>query len=131
MRKHSIEDLKKLIIRKSEVDENGCWIWQGAHDRYGVAAAVELSSNYIPVKAHRISWAVFKNGGKLPESGMVVMHKCDVSLCVNPGCLKLGTQQENMQDYREKKRRAENARLEAIDEEAVELCRAANTAEVR
>ena len=133
MRKHTIDSLKKVIVERSEEDGNGCWIWQGASDgRYGTVYVTMLSQ--WPLKVHRASWAAYHNHGELPASGLEVMHKCDVTMCVNPAHLTVGTHADNMFDKRIKnsikKMRAEWARLEAEDERAVELCRAANAAEV-
>jgi HNH endonuclease len=45
--------------------------------------------------AHRISWMLFR--GEIPVDAHV-LHKCDVTLCVNPDHLFLGTHTDNMQD---------------------------------
>ena len=46
--------------------------------------------------AHRVAWER-RNHKKIPK-GLCILHKCDNPACVNPGHLKLGTQQENMLD---------------------------------
>lgn len=50
---------------------------------------------------HRISWELVH--GAIP-SGLHVCHDCDVSLCMRPTHLFLGTQQENMLDMKAKGR---------------------------
>jgi hypothetical protein len=51
--------------------------------------------------AARTSWRLYK--GPIPE-GLRPLHKCDVSLCVNPDHLFLGTLSDNMQDMAAKGR---------------------------
>jgi hypothetical protein len=70
-------------------------------DGYGI-----LKRNGKTVRAHR--WAYCKhNGLSLHEiDGMVVMHKCDNRLCVNPNHLLIGTHADNCKDKVEKCRQA-------------------------
>jgi DNA invertase Pin-like site-specific DNA recombinase len=68
-----------------------CWIWVGkTTGEYG-----RTFYNGKRMLAHRASYTIF-NGG-IPE-GLVVRHKCDNPLCVNPEHLELGTQRDNVQD---------------------------------
>lgn len=77
---------------------SGCWIWLGATDgRYGQISVADRL-----VKAHRRSYECFR--GPIP-AGLMVCHKCDVPMCVNPDHLFIGTHHENMEDMTQKGRR--------------------------
>lgn len=80
---------------------SGCWLWLGGRDgyrRYGYFSPRYQGELY----AHRVSWLIHR--GPI-ASGLRVCHKCDVTLCVNPDHLFLGTQQDNMDDMMRKGRR--------------------------
>lgn len=82
---------------------DGCWIWQKSNNyRYG-----QISINGKLVYAHRYSWEL-KNG-PIPK-GMYVCHHCDVTLCVNPDHLFIGTAKDNVQDAIRKGRMINNAK---------------------
>jgi hypothetical protein len=54
------------------------------------------------ILAHRLSYQLFK--GPIPD-GLHVLHKCDVTECVNPEHLFVGTNLENITDSVSKGRR--------------------------
>jgi hypothetical protein len=74
-----------------------CWIWTGyrSSNRYG-----SIQINYKPYMAHRIMWLIVYNS--MPN--LLVLHKCDNPICVNPEHLFLGTQSDNMKDMVSKDR---------------------------
>lgn len=95
-------------IEQASIPEpnSGCWLWLKCtvgEGRYG-----RLSCDGIPRQAHIASWEA-KNGRRVP-TGLLVRHKCDVSLCVNPDHLETGTHADNMRDRNARGRTARGAR---------------------
>src|SRR5690349_20813657 len=94
--------LARLVRRFWEKVEktDGCWLWRGArrNNRYG---SFWGGNERGYVYAHRMAYELAK--GPIPE-GMAVCHSCDVTLCVNPDHLWLGSDQENFADMRKKRR---------------------------
>lgn len=77
-----------------------CWLWTGpTNGRYGRVGRRTY--------AHRMSYEL--HHGRIPQ-GMFVMHTCDVTRCVNPAHLELGTPADNIQDAVAKGRMATGAR---------------------
>lgn len=74
----------------------GCWLWTGATNGRGGYGRFRL--NRETIGAHR---AVFILAGVSIPAGKVVKHSCDNVLCVRPDHLSIGTQAENMQDWRD------------------------------
>lgn len=86
--------MKDRFLSKVEKVESGCWIWKGKvnkHNGYGYAWRIGGGEQL----AHRRSYEL--HVGPIPE-GLYVLHKCDVTKCVNPDHLYVGTQTENMLD---------------------------------
>lgn len=79
-------------------EKTGCWLWTGASGGRGYGA---FSLGGRSHTASRVSWMLYR--GEIPE-GLIVCHKCDVPLCVNPDHLFLGTDKDNTDDCRSKNR---------------------------
>lgn len=79
---------------------SGCWLWTGWTVRKGYGA---LAIGGRSARANRLSWEIHR--GAIPE-GLFVCHKCDVSACVNPDHLYLGSGLDNARDMTTRGRHA-------------------------
>ena len=87
-----------------------CWLWKAGTDRKGYGKfhcpGWHDKSNTM-VAAHRFSWVLAN--GEIPyhdsHHGICVLHKCDNPKCVRPDHLFLGTNEDNVKDMDNKKRR--------------------------
>jgi hypothetical protein len=70
----------------------GCWVWMGAMHESGYG---QTSVRGRFERAHRVAYEAFV--APVPP-GLYVLHRCDVTLCVNPAHLYAGTQRENIRD---------------------------------
>ncbi|SRR5712692_3899661 len=86
-------DPDKRITRFWSKVEKGpdCWIWKGGvRNQYGAFNLIG-PLEYV----HRIAYRI--TVGPIPK-GLLVLHRCDTPLCVNPAHLFLGTQSDNLKD---------------------------------
>ncbi|HEV8261834.1 MAG TPA: HNH endonuclease signature motif containing protein [Burkholderiales bacterium] len=90
-------DPKTAFDEKWRLNEkSGCWEWvqSASRDHYGNFGCKALGGSKN-TSAHRASWMIHK--GPIP-SGLLVLHRCDNQLCVNPEHLFLGTNSDNQKD---------------------------------
>lgn len=96
MNEPTTEDILNNII----IDENECWIWQGAKQQrgYGVICRGQgKQNNRKTFYAHRVMY--FASGRKL-EPDEEVAHTCNNASCCNPDHLIAFSRHENMHHLR-------------------------------
>lgn len=100
----SDSEIRERIFAMSSPEPNsGCWLWMGAVGHNGYGHMQFRGRNW---RAHRVSYVL--HHGEILD-GLVVMHKCDNTYCINPAHLVEGTALENVQDKVAKGRQARGA----------------------
>lgn len=96
-----------------------CHYWSGNTNGLGYGILRSSRASHVSYELHK---------GPIPDAidgrPVVVRHKCDTPLCVNPDHLELGTQADNMRDAAERGRmprgeRHHNAKLTKEQAEAI------------
>lgn len=92
------DPIKAALLKYCYFD-NGCIMWaRGCHNRgYG-----RINIDGKPYSVHRVSAHLYLD---MPiDSELCACHTCDNPRCFRPSHLFIGTHQENMEDYYNKKR---------------------------
>lgn len=90
---------KEETVRSKHV-QDPCWIWTGTRlctkrgETYG-RFSCGGKANHRQFLAHRVSFLMFH--GPIPAK-LLVRHKCEEKLCVNPAHIELGTYAQNTAD---------------------------------
>lgn len=95
-----MEDLIARLLAKRQITEAGCWEWLGSRTNgYGRMWWIGRTHPVHRLAAH--AWlGLDLSAGR----SVVAMHQCDNPPCFNPDHLRLGTQQDNVDDAWEKGR---------------------------
>ncbi|AEJ93146.1 HNH endonuclease [Mycobacterium phage Firehouse51] len=79
------------LLRRCEVDENGCWLWQGPLNPAGYGSTIRAwHKGWLP---HRLAFTVMV--GPIIGDNQID-HLCRVRNCINPKHLEQVTQAENL-----------------------------------
>lgn len=106
--------LERRIAQFTRLDPlSGCLIWQRRATRCGYG---QITYKYKTSLVHRLNWML--RHGPIP-AGMVLCHRCDEKLCVNPDHLFLGTRGDNMADLKAKRLLCSDAR--ATDDATIRI----------
>lgn len=86
-------EVQALMERRSiPLPWTGCWLWDASTDPKGYG---KTKWKGMTRRAHRLSYEAFHG---VEPGALMVMHSCDISSCVNPAHLSLGTGGENTRD---------------------------------
>lgn len=88
---HTLNYIRWRVV----VDDNGCWIWQGAKVK-GYGKFIRHGRKYL---VHR--WVFQHTNGPI-GADVMVCHTCDVKACCNPAHLYAGDAQTNARDVMER-----------------------------
>lgn len=94
---------ERFWLRVKQGEHDACWPWIGAKESQGYG--VFKPSRQESIKAHRMAYEL--RYGPF-DASLVVMHRCDNRICVNPSHLRLGTVGDNNRDRANKGRGREN-----------------------
>lgn len=90
-----------------EKTAQSCWLWTGNVNDQGYGELYNPQDGKR-ISAQRMAW-ILANGpivqaSKDPKDWVLVCHKCDFPICVNPAHHFLGTHQRNSDDMKNKGR---------------------------
>lgn len=108
VQRRPVTPLRERFMAHVNVDEAGCWRWQGRLGTGGYGyLGLQVDGVWKQRRAHRVAYELFV--GLIPE-GMALDHVCEVRDCVNPEHLRPSTWRANT--LRNTSPAAENARRE-------------------
>lgn len=102
---------KEDIFNRSIPEPNsGCWIWDGPCNFKGYGMSYHNKKKWY---AHRLSYSLHAKTIECRVQGMdnFILHHCDVSSCVNPDHLYMGTLKQNADDVLKRRGRYGTAKL--------------------
>lgn len=103
---------REEILANTEVNENGCFEWQGRVGTHGYGVLGDHTLTHRAICELAI--------GRIPF-GKIVCHKCDNRLCCNPEHLFIASHHDNTTDALDKGRIKRFQPTKITDEQLVEI----------
>jgi hypothetical protein len=93
------KDMEKLLANSILDETTGCRIWQGCIGTkgYGHIKRADSGRHGKVWRTHRLMWTLVN--GDIP-TGALLLHSCHNPACINIEHLRLGDNQENMNDMK-------------------------------
>lgn len=118
----SLTEIERRRFFQKIKKTDGCWLWTGSKTEWGYGR-VWLNRKFY--QANRVSFAIHKH--PVPKNKLVC-HSCDNPSCVNPDHLFVGSDNDNWQDCRQKRRNRhprgeEHGRVRLTTEQVMEIKR--------
>ncbi len=90
------ESIKRYLLNRSKITEDGCWLYTGSLDDKGYG---RIMLNRVSYRTSRLSAYAYLGLNILDENEHA-LHKitCKNRSCFNPDHLYIGTHQDNMND---------------------------------
>jgi hypothetical protein len=101
------DELSKKLKNVS-INEHGCWEWLKGLNSNGYGT---IYHNGKKQYVHRLSYSLHVRTLRANE---IILHSCDNPKCINPDHLISGTQQDNINDAKNKGRMARGERISKI-----------------
>ncbi len=86
------EQIEADFLSRFEKKPSGCWEWNGTIEKRGYGV---LEINGRQWRAHRYSYV--RTNGPVSDT-LIICHRCNNRLCVNPDHLYAGTDRDNGRD---------------------------------
>lgn len=96
------ETMQDRLDRLSTPEPNsGCILWLGGMAGTNRDRPILKVARRMRAPSHLV---LELSGKPMPKAGMFALHRCDNPACINPGHLRWGTHQDNMDDMKARNR---------------------------